>query len=103
MDYQDSKEKHRKDDIFYEYFKNIYLKKRHHENSNRIKDGLILIRDPFDPHYNPAQNLRKENFGNFLDSLKFGYLSLIKHGKFEKLKKEVEEKENKNKNNYKIY
>ena len=105
MNYPDSKEKYRKDDIFYNYFKFKYFKTINYDyndksKKNKTKDGLILIRDPFDPHYNPAQGLRNDCFNNFIDSLKFGYLSLIRHGKFKELQKDIKEKENQN---YKIF
>lgn len=99
---QDSKEKNKRDDIFYNYIAFRYFNKKNHDDSKKTKDGMILIRDPFDSHYNPAHTLGKENYNNFVDSLKFGYLSLIKHGKFEELKKDVFLRENRN-NNYKIY
>ena len=55
---------------------------------------MILIRDPFDPHYNPAQSLIKSQLNTIIERLKFGYFCLIKHGQFKKLEEEMIKKEN---------
>ena len=91
LNFENSKEKNIKDDRFYNYFKNKYCKKINYYDKSKTKDGFILIRDPFDPHYNPAQSLKK--LSTFRDSLKSGYLSLIKSGKFEILEKKENNKE----------
>ena len=44
-----------KDGNFIEYFKKIYFKKINFYDEEIEKEGEILIRDPFDPNYNPAQ------------------------------------------------
>ena len=75
------------DDRFQEYFKKKYYKK--------TRDGVILIRDPLDPHYNPAQTLKGGNYDKFIDSLKMGYLNLLKKGDLNKVNV-VEKDENKN-------
>lgn len=43
-------------------------------------NGMFLIRDPIDPYYNPAQTLKEDNFKEFIENLKYGYVSLIKYG-----------------------
>ena len=99
LNFEKSEEKNIKDDRFYNYFKNKYCKKMYFNDilRTKTKDGLILIRDPFDPHYNPAQSLKKGTLNTFRDRLKFGYLNLLKYGKFDILEKNFNEKENKEK------
>ena len=99
LNFEKSEEKNIKDDRFYNYFKNKYCKKMYFNDMlrSKTKDGLILIRDPFDPHYNPAQSLKKGTLNTFRDRLKFGYLNLLKYGKFDILEKNFNEKENKEK------
>ena len=46
---------------------------------------MFLIRDPIDPYYNPAQTLKDDNFEEFIEILKYGYVSLIKHGSLESI------------------
>ena len=48
-------------------------------------NGMFLIRDPIDPYYNPAQTLKDDNFEEFIEILKYGYVSLIKHGSLESI------------------
>ena len=93
LNYNDKVDKSRKDDRFYNYFKYKYCKARTYQENKKTRDGLILIRDPFDPHYNPGQSLKKDKINIFIENLKFGYLSLIKNGNFEILKREFEERE----------
>ena len=68
------------DERFQEYFKYKYCKAKNFKTNKITKDGFILIRDPLDPHYNPAQTLRNGNYKIFLETLKNGYLNLLKNG-----------------------
>ena len=77
-------------------FVNFSMEKEGFENNNKLKndnsefgkyynkyykkDGTILIRDPIDSHYNPAQSLKIENFEIFIENLKNGYKSLLQNG-----------------------
>ena len=70
----------KKDEKFSEYFKNKYFKCKNYNNNKIEKDGLILIRDPIDPRYNPAHTLNSENYNYFIENLKGGYFYLLKHG-----------------------
>ena len=63
-----------------------------YQEKSKTRDGLILLRDPFDPYYNPGQSMKKGNLYIFLQNLKEGYLSLIKNGSFKVLKEEFKEK-----------
>ena len=71
---------------FQEYFKNKYCKIKSYYDNKKTKDGMILIRDPLDPHYNPAHTLRAGNYKTFIDNLKKGYFILLKYGNFYQLK-----------------
>jgi hypothetical protein len=89
---------------FYNYFTKKYLKFKDYDNKRNIRDGFILIRDPVDGHYNPAQTLRKEpNLESFITTLRYSYSILVKYGSFKKLeeliklKNEQGSKENLNK------
>ena len=71
---------------FYNYFTKKYLKFKDYDNKRYIRDGFILIRDPVDGHYNPAQTLRKEpNLECFITTLRYSYSILVKYGSFKKL------------------
>ena len=71
-----------KDENFIEFVRNIYLKKcnSYPFNYENQKDGVILIRDPIDPNYNPAHTFDERNFLFFLNNLKKGYVNLLKYG-----------------------
>ena len=98
LNYYDSKiEVNRIDSRFSEYFKNKYCKARNYEDKKKTRDGLILIRDPLDPHYNPAQSLRVGCYKTFIENIKFGYLNLLKYGDFYRLKRELKQKNENNK------
>ena len=101
LNFSDTENKCIKDDRFRSYFKYKYCKSTHYQDKSRTRDGLILLRDPFDPHYNPGQSMRKGNLKDFIYKLKYGYLSLIKNGSFEVLEKECKEKFDNNNNNNK--
>ena len=75
-------ENNNRDDRFAEYFKYKYCKFINHNDKKKAKDGLILIRDPLDPHYNPAHTLKPSNYNTFIDKLKKGYLELLMNGNF---------------------
>ena len=91
LNYYDNsiKEVNRSDSRFSEYFKNKYCKSKNYQDNGRTRDGLILIRDPMDPHYNPAQSLRVGCYKTFMENLKFGYLNLLKYGDFNRLKNDL--------------
>lgn len=80
-----------KDERFTEYFKYRYFKQKS-DDKIKIKDGLILLRDPLDPHYNPAHTLINRVYNTFMEKLKFGYLYLLKNGHLYGLEKEVKKK-----------
>ena len=95
----DINQKNISDERFQEYFKFRYYKARNYNDNNKTRDGLILIRDPLDPHYNPGQTLRSGNYYNFMNRLKKGYLSLLQNGDFDNLKSIInDEKKGKNEN-----
>ena len=73
---------HIRDVRFSEYFKTKYCKFMNFGDETITRDGLILIRDPIDPHYNPAQTLKTGSYKTFVDNLKKGYLELLKNGDF---------------------
>ena len=83
--------KNLKDERFADYFKYKYFKKVS-DDRIKIKDGLILIRDPLDPHYNPAHTLINRNYNTFMEKLKLGYLYLLKNGDLYGLEKEFKKK-----------
>ena len=80
------------DERFQEYFKYKYYRIRNYYDNKKTKDGMILIRDPLDPHYNPAHTLRAGNYKTFMDNLNKGYLILLESGDFNQLKKKFTEK-----------
>ena len=95
LNFSEINELNKKDERFCDYFKYKYCRhKNFNENNSKTRDGMILIRDPFDPHYNPAQSLIKSQLNTFIERLKFGYFCLIKHGQFKKLEEEMIKKEN---------
>ena len=100
LDFNDQIDKTKRDDRFYNYFKFKYSRATTYREHKKTRDGLILIRDPFDPHYNPGQSLKKEKLNIFVEHLKFGYLSLIKNGNFEILRREFRNKKNQDEENY---
>ena len=75
------------DENFIEYYKNIYAKKIYTYDNEIQKDGEILIRDPIDPNYNPAHTFNSKNYFYFINSLKRGYLNLLKYGDLFKVNK----------------
>jgi hypothetical protein len=76
----------KKDDRFCEYFKNRYFRAKNYYGNKKVRDGMILIRDPVDPHYNPAHTLKIGIYNTFINNLKKGYISLLKYGDFERIK-----------------
>ena len=79
---------------YYNYFKKKYLNFRDRYSKEKKRDGLVLIRDPFDPHYNPAQTFREENnLDQFMKRIKYSYSNLLKYGSFEKLNEKFKMKE----------
>ena len=78
---------------FKNYFNRKYIKKNKGEKN---KDGYFLIRDPFDPRYNPAQTLKCNSLKKFFSRLRFAYYNLIKYGNLSLVKRQVEYQENKN-------
>ena len=76
-----------KNDEFYQYYKNKYLK----FNSNE-RDGVFLFRDPFDPHYNPGQTFKVKNISKFYEKLELTYKTLLETGSIKELIKRLEKK-----------
>ena len=72
---------------FVSYFKKKYIKKVREE---RGRDGYFLLRDPFDPRYNPGQTLKASSLKKFFSRLKMAYYHLLKYGNFGMLKKQIE-------------
>ena len=66
------------DERFQEYFKYKYCRVKNYNDNKIVKDGNILIRDPIDPHYNPAYTLTNGNYEFFIENLKKGNLNLLK-------------------------
>ena len=81
LNYNDNRNK--KDQRFCEYFKRKYYRTNNNDNT-KGRDGMFLIRDPIDPHYNPGHTLRNGNFNFFMNTLKRGYLRLLKYGDFDR-------------------
>ena len=84
---------------FLNYFKTKYFKKLKGEN---LRDGYFLLRDPFDPRYNPAQTLKAGSLKKFFSRLKLAYYHLLNYGNFYILKKQIELEEDLKKGNNKI-
>ena len=76
---------------FINYFNQKYIKKNKGE---RNRDGHFLIRDPFDPRYNPGQTLKLNSLKKFFSRLKMAYFNLIKYGNLNLVKKHIEFEEN---------
>ena len=75
---------------FYNYFHKKYSKYYDFKNKKRIRDGLILIREPIDCHYNPTQNFKTEkSLENFINNLRLSYSILVKFGSFQKLEEKI--------------
>jgi len=72
---------------FLNYFKTKHIKKVREE---RGRDGYFLLRDPFDPRYNPGQTLKASSLKKFFSRLKLAYYHLLKYGNFSMLKKQIE-------------
>ena len=73
---------------FYNYYVNKY--NIYNKMKDEIKiDGFILLRDPFDSHYNPGQSLKEINIINFIHRLKIGYFTLLETGKFSEVEKKI--------------
>ena len=78
--------KYPNDYLFKEFFKNnYYYNKNLQEREINNKKGLILIRDPVNPFYNPGYIFSKNNFDKFYSKIKKGYEILLNTGSFEKL------------------
>ena len=84
------------DERFQEYFKYRYHKSKNYNDNKKTRDGLILIRDPLDPHYNPGQTLRSGNYITFINRLKKGYLNLLQYGDFDMANHKIEDEKNEN-------
>ena len=76
------------DKIFMNYFNSKYIKKNYKGEKN--KDGYFLIRDPFDPRYNPGQTLKSSSLKKFFSRLKLVYYNLVKYGNLSLIKEQVE-------------
>ena len=88
---------------FYKYFTKKYLNYNDYQMKKTRRDGFILIRDPFDNHYNPGQKFRKENdLNRFINYLRFAYSVLIKYGSLKKLGEIMKIKEKNEENKIKI-
>ena len=85
LNYNDNNDINQTDERFSSYFKNKYCKSKNFNDNKKTRDGLILIRDPLDPHYNPGQTLKTGNYNTFIENLKKGYLSLLKNGDFDRI------------------
>ena len=75
-----------------EKFKNYYFLKY----AKNEFEGLFLLRDPFDPHYNPGKSLHRTK--EFFNKLKIAYFTLLEKGSFKEVIKNFK---NKNINNIK--
>ena len=72
---------------FLSYFKTKYIKKIRDE---KVRDGYFLLRDPFDPRYNPGQTLKASSLKKFFSRLKLAYYHLLKYGNLYMIKKQIE-------------
>ena len=72
---------------FLNYFKTKYIKKI---KDDKCRDGYFLLRDPFDPRYNPGQTLKASSLKKFFSRLKLAYYHLLKYGNLNLLKKQIE-------------
>ena len=89
-DITDNDENEKEGNSFYYYFTKKYNKYMDYYSGKKIRNGLILIRDPVDPHYNPVQKMKYgKDFEEFINILKLSYSILIKYGSFEKLKEKI--------------
>ena len=80
---------------YFHYFTKKYNKYFDYNSKKLVRDGLILIRDPVDSHYNPGQSFRLEKcLENFINNIRLSYSILIKYGSFEKLKEKFDKKNN---------
>lgn len=79
--------KSEEDSKFVNYFKTKYIKRIKEEKS---RDGYFLLRDPFDPRYNPGQTLKANSLKKFFSRLKLAYYHLLQYGNLNMLKKQVE-------------
>ena len=88
--FEENNKNENSDSSFYYYFTKKYNKYIDIKRRITIRDGLILIRDPLDPHYNPAQKFKdEESFEKFINILKYSYSILIKYGSLETLKEKI--------------
>ena len=92
VNFEENNKNENSDSSFYYYFIKKYNKYIDIKRRIKIRDGLILIRDPLDPHYNPAQKFKdEESFEKFINILKYSNSILIKYGSFETLKEKIKE------------
>ena len=75
----EDEDKYPNDRYFKEFYKNNYYKKK-----DKMK-GLILIRDPINPFYNPGYIFYKSKFENLYNKIKKGYEILVNTGNFKEL------------------
>ena len=85
----------KEDIIFMNYFNRKYIKKNN--KGEKSYDGYFLIRDPFDPRYNPAQTMKASSLKKFFTRLKMVYFNLIKYGSLEYVINLVDNEEKKDK------
>jgi hypothetical protein len=85
----------KEDKKFMNYFNRKYIKKNNKGEKNY--DGYFLIRDPFDPRYNPAQTMKASSLKKFFSRLKMVYFNLIKYGSLEYVIDLVDNEERKEK------
>ena len=53
------------------------------------RDGVFLIRDPFDSNYNPAHTFKFTSLDSFISNLEIAYFSLIENGSFEEIENKI--------------
>ena len=85
----------KEDKIFMNYFNRKYIKKNN--KGEKSYDGYFLIRDPFDPRYNPAQTMKASSLKKFFARLKMVYFNLIRYGSLEYVIDLVDNEEKKEK------
>ena len=73
-------------------FKDYFMNKFQAIPNGISRDGIFLIRDPFDYHYNPAHTLRFTSLETFISNLEISYYTLIETGSFDDIEINIKNK-----------
>ena len=66
-------------------FKDYFIRKFKASSNGLSRDGVFLIRDPFDSNYNPGHTFKFTSLDSFISNLEIAYFTLIKTGSFEEI------------------